>query len=186
MTTDGALPRIGSLSCMNADTETSIVAAGRQAYDAEIRTLAYAMINSFLAQHAIMTEAVAMRPAKLLVYLVIVASTVQRVMRGPDLSRDVRSGAHIPSSRVGHVSRRAIAAATGLPNENVRRIVNELIDEGLVIAVLSRGVRSTEGVLQNPRVRAALHDLFVENVRTYQTFLKAGVIDHVKVAAPAT
>ena len=84
------------------------------------------------------------------------------------------------------MSRRAIAAATGLPNENVRRIVNELIDEGLVIAVSSRGVRSTEGVLQNPRVRAALHDLFVENVRTYQTFLKAGVIDHVKVAAPAT
>jgi hypothetical protein len=48
----------------------------------------YALVNAFLAQHAILSEALEMRPAKLLVYLVICAAAVQRVLRDPALPED--------------------------------------------------------------------------------------------------
>ena len=146
-------------------------------FDSELRTLSYAMINSFVAQHAIISEALAMRPAKMIVYLTIIASTVQKVMRAPTPSDEFRMGAKIAPERFGHISRRAIAAATGLPNENVRRIVIELIDEGLVTVGPSRGVRNTGGNLQNPRILEALHQLFAEHLRTSQIFLDADAIE---------
>ena len=145
-------------------------------FDAELRTLSYAMINCFVAQHAIISEALAMRPAKLIVYLTIIASTVQKVMRAPHPSDAFRAGVKMPSDKLGYISRRALAAATGLPNENVRRIVVELIDEGLVTVGPSRGVRNTGGNLQNPRILEALHRLFAEHLRTSQIFLDADAI----------
>jgi hypothetical protein len=146
-------------------------------FDAELRTLSYAMINSFVAQHAIISEALAMRPAKMIVYLTIIASTVQKAMRVPAPSDEFRAGAKIPPEKFGHISRRALAAATGLPNENVRRIVNELIDEGLVTVGSSRGVRNTGGNLQNARILDALHQLFAEHLRTSQIFLDTDAIE---------
>jgi len=146
-------------------------------FDAELRTLSYAMINSFVAQHAIISEALAMRPAKMIVYLTIIASTVQKVMRAPTPSDEFRMGAKISPERFGLISRRAIAAATGLPNENVRRIVNELIAEGLVTVGTSGGVRNTGGNFQNPRIVEALKHLFGEHLRTSQIFLDANAIE---------
>lgn len=145
-------------------------------FDTELRTLSYAMINSFVAQHAIISEALAMRPAKMIVYLTVIASTVQKVMRAPTPSDEFRMGARIAPERFGYISRRAIAAATGLPNENVRRIVIELINEGLVTAGPSGGVRNTGGNLQNRRMLEALHHLFAEHLRTIQIFLDADAI----------
>lgn len=146
-------------------------------FDAELRTLSYAMVNSFVAQHAIMTEALGMRPAKMIVYLTIIASTVQKVMRVQDPSDAFRAGVKMSSDKLGHISRRAIASATGLPNENVRRVVNELIDEGLVTAGPSGGVRNTGGNFQNPQILAALKQLFGEHLRTHQIFLDAGALE---------
>ena len=146
-------------------------------FDAELRTLSYAMVNSFVAQHAIITEAVAMRPAKLIVYLSIIAATVQKVMRAPTPSEAFRAAAKIAPDNFGYISRRAIAAATGLPNENVRRLVNELIADGLVTVGPSGGVRNTGGNLQNARVLAALKQLFAEHLRLHQIFLDAGAVE---------
>jgi hypothetical protein len=146
-------------------------------FDDELRTLSYAMVNSFVAQHAIFSAALAMRPAKLLVYLVITAATAQRVMREPGASDEFRAGAKIPPEKLGQISRRAIATATGIPNENVRRVVNELIAEGLVMIGTSRGVRNTGGNLQNARLVGALKQLFAEHMRTQQIFLDAHAIE---------
>ncbi|MEI8147440.1 MAG: hypothetical protein WCH83_18465 [Alphaproteobacteria bacterium] len=145
-------------------------------FDAELRTLAYAMVNSFVTQHAIMSSAVGMRPAKLLVYLVIVAATTQKQMRVPHPTAEFRAGAKIPVDKFGHISRRAIGTATGVPNENVRRIVNELIAEELVIVGPSGGVRNTGGNFQNPAVMAALKQMFAEQIRLQQIFLDTGAI----------
>jgi hypothetical protein len=146
-------------------------------FDDELRTLSYGMVNSFVAQHAIMSSALQMRPAKMLVYLVIVAATTQKLMREPRQSADFRAGAKIAPEKFGHISRRAIATATGMPNENVRRIVNELIAEGLVTVGSSRGVRNTGGNFQNTRIVDALKQLFAEHLRTQQIFLDAGAIE---------
>lgn len=151
-----------------------IIDAGN--FDNELRTLSYAMVNSFVAQHAIISEVLAMRPAKMIVYLTIIASTVQKVMRAPDPTEAFRAGAKIAPDRFGHISRRAIAAATGLPNENVRRAVNELIAEGLVTVGASGGVRNTGGNLQDERVLAALKQLFAEHLRLHQVFLDADAV----------
>jgi hypothetical protein len=133
------------------------------------------MINAFVAQHAIISEALAMRPAKLLVYLVIIVATVQRMMRENDLPEDIRAGSKIPVDKFGFISRRAIAAATGMPNENVRRLVSELLADGLLITGPAGGVRNIGGNFQNPRVLAGLHQMFAETVRLQQHFLDLGV-----------
>jgi hypothetical protein len=146
-------------------------------FDDEMRTLSYAMINAFVAQHAIITETLAMRPAKLIVYLTIIASTVQKLMRDPHPSEAFRAGVRLPPDTLGYISRRGIASATGMPNENVRRIVVELIADGLVVAGPAGGVRGAGGNLQNPRVVEGLKQLFAENMRIQQIFLDAGAID---------
>jgi hypothetical protein len=118
-----------------------------------------------------------MRPAKLLVYLVITAATAQKVMREPGASDEFRAGAIIAPEKLGQISRRAIATATGIPNENVRRIVNELIAEGLVMLGPSRGVRNTGGNLRNVRLVDALKQLFAEHLRTQQIFLDSHAVE---------
>lgn len=162
---------------MSSETGQRNVVRDAGHFDEELRILSYAMVNSFVAQHAILTDALGMRPAKLLVYLVIVAATAQKVMREPGPSDAFRAGAKIPPEKLGHISRRAISTATGIPNENVRRIVNELIDEQLVMVGPTRGVRNTGGNLQNPRILAALKQLFADHLRTQQIFLDCNAVE---------
>jgi hypothetical protein len=162
---------------MSDDTSHRAIIRDTGRFDNELRTLSYTMVNSFVAQHAIFSTALEMRPAKLLVYLVIIAATVQRAMREPGASEEFRAGALIAPEKLGHISRRAIATATGIPNENVRRIVNELITEGLVIVGPRGGVRNTGGNLRNARLLDALRQLFAAHQRTQQIFLDAHAIE---------
>ncbi|TFU05858.1 hypothetical protein EUV02_02200 [Polymorphobacter arshaanensis] len=143
---------------------------------AERRTTAYATLNTFLAQHAIMSETFGMRPAKLLVYLVIVTATVQRLMRAPELSGPVRGDVRLPRSDIGYISRRAIAAATGLPRENVRRIVNELLAEDLLLVGPRGGLANRGGLLENPRIVTGLQAIIAEQARALQRLCDSGVV----------
>ena len=74
-----------------------------------------------------------LRPDACHVYMMIAVAAVQRFARAPD-------GAHVgmdplPESKLGTISRRRIADASGLPRETVARHVRNLIERGVVVEV---------------------------------------------------
>jgi len=152
------------------------LSADHAAFPAAARPASYALVNGFLAQHAILSEALEMRPAKLIVYLTICIAAVQRVIRDPALPEDWRGTERMPRAVIGYISRRGIAAATGMPRENVRRIVDELITEGRLLTGPRGAVANKGGLLESPRLLDALQQLLAEHARTGQQLADAGVL----------
>ncbi len=89
----------------------------------------------------------------------------------------------MPRAVIGYISRRAIAAATGLPRENVRRIVNELIAEDRLLIGPRGALANKGGLLESQRLLDSLHALLVENARVAQALVDAGALT--LSAAPA-
>lgn len=152
------------------------LSADHAAFPAAARPASYALVNGFLAQHAILSEALGMRPAKLLVYLVICTAAVQRVIRDPALPEDWRGTARMPRAVIGYISRRGIAEATGIPRENVRRIVDELLSEGRLLIGPRSAVANKGGLLESQRLLSALQQMLAQHARTGQHLADAGVL----------
>lgn len=139
------------------------------------RPAAYRMTNSFLRQHEAFSRHLGMRPNKLLVYLVIVVATVQRLMRGglpPDWLGTVRMNRGV----IGYISRRGIAGATGLPRENVRRIVDELAAEDRLIFGPRGAVANKGGVMERSETMPILVDLAQEIAVSAELLIRLGII----------
>jgi hypothetical protein len=139
------------------------------------RPAAYRMTNSFLRQHDVFTRHLGMRPNKLLVYLVIVVATVQRLMRG-GLPPHWLGTARIHRGVVGFISRRGIAGATGLPRENVRRIVEELTTEDRLIFGPRGAIANKGGVMERPETMPILVELAHEVAESAALLIRLGII----------
>lgn len=135
------------------------------------------MVNSFLAQHWAMSSALQMRPAKLLVFLTIVTATVQRTMRHDALPEDLRGIVPMARTFINYTTRRAIAEATGLPRENVRRIVDELMKEGLLITDARGRIANKGQILARPGVVGALQAMLEEQAKVADMLLAMGALD---------
>jgi hypothetical protein len=140
------------------------------------RPASYAMVNSFLAQHWALSSTLQMRPAKLIVFLTIVTATVQRTMRQDALPDDLRGLATMPRDYINYSTRRAIAEATGLPRENVRRIVDELMHEDLLITDARGRIANKGQILARPGVVAALKTLLEEQAKVTEVLLATGAL----------
>jgi hypothetical protein len=81
----------------------------------------------------------------ILIYWSVVVASVGRYLRNDDLI--VTGGRPLPEEEHHPVSARAIAEATGLPRETVRRKIAALVAEGY-LAQDSRGVRTLPGLLE--------------------------------------
>lgn len=82
-----------------------------------------------------------------LIYWSVVVASVGRLLRNDDQIRLIESGgAPLPEEDHHPVSARAIAEATGLPRETVRRKIAALVADGH-LAQDSRGVRTRPGLL---------------------------------------
>jgi hypothetical protein len=170
-------PAAGHLVPMShAPAERLLIKVESDRFAAAARPVGFAMINAFVTQHAIISKALDMRPAKLLVYLVICIAAVQRVLRDPALPPDWRGTARMPRAVIGYVSRRAIAEATGLPRENVRRIVAELIAEDRLLVGPRGAVANRGGLLESERLLESLREQLALTARTMQALADAGVI----------
>jgi hypothetical protein len=159
------------------------LSADHAAFATAARPASYALVNGFLAQHAILSEALAMKPAKMIVYLTICTAAVQRVIRDPALPEGWRGTARMPRSVIGYISRRGIAEATGLPRENVRRIVDELLAEGRLLTGPRGAVANKGGLLESQLLLDALQRLLAEHARTGQRLVDAGVLSIVAAEA---
>jgi hypothetical protein len=100
----------------------------------------------------VMHEAVRLYEADLeafVIYMAVACSSVAGAMRDPELAFGAHNGPP-PESAFRPVSRRAIAASTGLPRETVRRKIALMIERGYLVEEAS-GVRTRPGVLQERR-----------------------------------
>jgi hypothetical protein len=167
----------------DAAAETTSLVLRRDRLEALARPAAYRMTNSFLRQHDIYTRHLVMRPNKLLVYLVIVVATVQRLMRG-GLPPHWLGTTRMNRSIVGFISRRGIAGATGLPRENVRRIVDELADEDRLIFGPRGSIANKGGVMERPETMPILFELAQEIAASAELLIRLGILE-VKQASSA-
>ena len=138
------------------------------------RLAAHALIDSFLAQQRMLFDQLHMRPATATVFLTIIQAS-SLCGQGADESSDAS-----PSTErgAGAISRRSVAAMTGLPRETVRRIVVELIQEGLVVDVRQAGVKLSGGARLSRDVTDIVEKLAAEMSRLSDQFQGLG-------AAPA-
>lgn len=149
--------------------------------EALARPAAYRMTNSFLRQHDVYTRHLGMRPNKLLVYLVILVASVQRLMRG-GLPPHWLGTMRMHRGVVGYISRRAISGATGLPRENVRRIVDELAVEDRLIFGPRNSIANKGGVMERPETMPLLVELAQEIASSAELLIRLGILE-LKVTA---
>ena len=81
------------------------------------------------------------------IFIAIACASTSATLRDPGVFADPEEREPVPDSYHRPVSRRAIAASTGLARETVRRKVAQLVERGL-IAEEPDGVRTRSGVLE--------------------------------------
>lgn len=120
------------------------------------RLAGYQMANSFVAQHMILSAALDMKPVKMLVFMTIATATVQKFMRQREIPEELAGTQRLSRDFIGYISRRAIASATGLPRETVRRAIIELENDGLLISGPNGSVANKGQILERPEIVDAL------------------------------
>jgi hypothetical protein len=152
------------------------VAIDNDAIEANARLVGAAIVNNFIEEHAIFTEAFnGMRPAKMLVFLVIVSATIQRFIRKP-VPEEFHGYQPLDESVFGHISRRAIAESSRIPRENVRRIVKELLAEGRIVEGTHGGLRNERGLLISNEGRIGMQKIVRQLAHTSMQLQELGVI----------
>ena len=86
------------------------------------------------------------------IYLAVCCASVGGGLRNLKLSTNPPAPGPMDPRHFRLVSRRAIAASTGLPRETVRRKIAAFVERGDLIAE-GRGVRIRHGLLEDPRNR---------------------------------
>jgi len=141
------------------------------------RAAVFPLLNLFLAMHRSLSEHEQMAPSVLLIYVTVSAGNIQKLMRERSVPADYGATAILPREWVVPMSRSAIAAATGLPRETVRRHVGHLIERGLLIEDPRGGVTIVPGVIQDRGYEPLLEKVLTEFARTNEALLRAGVIE---------
>jgi hypothetical protein len=160
----------------DAAPETTSLVLRHDRLKALARPAAYQMTNSFLRQHDVYARHLGMRPNKLLVYLVIVVATVQRLMRA-GLPPHWLGTTPMHRGIVGFISRRGISGATGLPRENVRRIVDELAAEERLIFGPRGSLANKGGVMERPETIPILLELAHEIAASAELLMRLGILE---------
>jgi biotin operon repressor len=83
----------------------------------------------------------------ILIYWSVAVASVGRYLRSDDLATLIEGGGPLPEDEHRAVSARAIAEATGLPRETVRRKIAHLVADGHLVQD-DRGVRTYPGLLE--------------------------------------
>ncbi|WP_457311193.1 hypothetical protein [Sphingomonas sp. UYAg733] len=133
--------------------------------------------NQFLAAHRIYSAPKALNPTELIIYLTISVANVQKLTRERIIPEAFAATAILPREWVVPISRNAIASASGLPRETVRRHVGRMIETGLLIEDERGGVTLPQGVIQDLGLEPLLEALITEFARTAETLLRIGAIE---------
>lgn len=142
------------------------------------RVAMFGIANMFLAtQRAFSSGKVAISPTELLIYLTVCVANVQKLMRERTVPENFTATAVLPRAWVIPISRNAIASATGLPRETVRRQVEKMIERGLLIEDSRGGVTPPPGVIDILGLEPMLEPILAEFTKTAEHLTRVGVIE---------
>lgn len=142
---------------MSSTHQSKIVAlVDDDKFNETARLAGYQMANSFVNQHRILSNALNMKPTKMLVFMTVATATVQKFMRQREVPLELSGTQQLSRDLIGYISRRAIAEATGLPRETVRRAIMELEKDGLLIFGPNGSVANKGQILARPEIVESL------------------------------
>ncbi|MFA5989049.1 MAG: hypothetical protein WC803_05505 [Sphingomonas sp.] len=141
------------------------------------RMVMFGIGKLFLSLEEQLSRASGMSPNELLIYVTVNVANVQKLMRERNIPREFFAADTLPREWVVPISRNAIASATGLPRETVRRQVARMIERGLLMEDERGGVTPPVGVLQSLAVAPMLESLMTEFARTTEALMRAGVLE---------
>ena len=136
-----------------------------------------ALANLFLTTHRTLAEATAVGPTELLIYVTVSVANIQKLMRERNIPAGFAGTEILPREWVVPMSRNAVATASGLPRETVRRHVAQMIAAGLLIEDPRGGVTVPIGVIKNPGLEPLLETLLTDFARSAEVLLRSGVIE---------
>lgn len=145
--------------------------------EANWRVAMSGLANLFLTLHHTFSAPMALGPTELLIYATIAVANVQKLMRERCIPPGYSATEILPREWVVPISRNAVASATGLPRETVRRHVARMIDSGLLIEDARGGVTTAIGMIQDQGLEPLLAGLLAEFTRTTESLLRSGVIE---------
>lgn len=140
------------------------------------RRVAYAIVNCHINQQRLWMQALDMDPATLMVYSIVALASVQKLTRQKEIPEEMRGIDPLPQELVGTISRRAIASASGIPREQVRRIVSQLLASGRLITSGRNAVRVPYDNIRNEGLLDAVTDIVPDIVKMINELRKAGVV----------
>ena len=135
------------------------------------------LTNLFLTIHRTLSSTMDLGPTELLIYATIAVANVQKLMRERCIPPGYSGTEVLPREWVVPISRNAIASATGLPRETVRRHVARMIASGLLVEDARGGVTVAIGMIQDQGLEPLLAALLAEFTRTTEGLLRNGVIE---------
>lgn len=141
------------------------------------RIVMFSMSKLFLSMQDQMARRSGMSPNEMLIYLTVNVANTQKLMRERTIPPEFYSTSVLPREWVVPISRNAIASATGLPRETVRRQVGRMIEHGLLVEDERGGVTPPAGVLQDLAVAPVLEALISEFARVADAMIRVGVIE---------
>lgn len=111
-----------------------------------------------------------------LVLMAVIAISGDRLTRA-DVEPDLRNMAHpVPRALLGQCNVSSIAEATGLNRETARRVVNRLIQRGILERLPDRSVHFTPGRMQGPNAFKVSELQLEEFARTANSLMRDGVL----------
>lgn len=138
----------------------------------------FCLANMYLSIHqAFSSGKTPITPSELLIYLTICVANVQKLMRERSIPGSFASTSILPRDWVVPISRNAIASATGLPRETVRRQVEKMIGRGMLIEDERGGVTPPPGVIDQLGLTPMLEPVLTEFTKTAEQLLRAGIIE---------
>jgi|JI7StandDraft_1071085.scaffolds.fasta_scaffold460569_2 hypothetical protein len=145
------------------------------AADAKLRLSGFLVANHFLATSATMRRAFGLGHEDVLIVLTVALGNVQRMLRMPDAEGLAVSTALVEQDRIVPVSRRAVARATGIPRESVRRRTNALVLTGILLE-WENGLRTARRLVLSPQIRDSIHEMLELTAGTCRALQREGVM----------
>lgn len=141
------------------------------------RICLFAISNLFLSTQRILQSATRdMNAIELQIYITVAIANVQKLMRERALPDDLNEVAVLPREWVVPISRNAIASATGLPRETVRRHVGRMIAAGLLVEDPRGGVTTTPNNISLGRFALLLEPMMAEFTRAAEMLIRHGIL----------
>lgn len=157
---------------------TCLVATNAERAAQNWRVVSFALTNLFLTTHqAFNSGNVQLGPVELQIYLTVAVANVQKLMRERVVPLELSATQVLPREWVVPISRNAIASATGLPRETVRRHVEKLIERGLLIEDPRGGVTPPPGMIDRLGLVGTLEPMLTEFARTAEQLVRLGVLE---------